>query len=119
MPEGALIMFLHDWADVPVMFVRSFTETNYNTITVSSAILMLATWAHTRLYVFPQIIYTFSNYTCFNQIKSYRSYYYLIELGALQILHIYWFYVIVKALTKYIRKGKIDDPQNEKLVKKY
>jgi len=50
---GAVIMFLHDWADCPTSFVRCFTETTLTPITLVSAAGMVTVWGYTRLYVLP------------------------------------------------------------------
>lgn len=54
---GAVVMFLHDWADIFTSFVRCFTETTLTPLSVVSALGMTISWFYTRLYVFPQLIY--------------------------------------------------------------
>jgi hypothetical protein len=46
-------MHLHDWADIPTQFVRCFTETEYVTPSIISAVLMTLSWFYTRLWIFP------------------------------------------------------------------
>lgn len=55
-PEGAIIMHLHDFADVPTQLVRCFVETTFVPAAVFGAVSMLISWGYTRLYVFPFII---------------------------------------------------------------
>jgi ceramide synthetase len=50
---GGIVMHLHDWADIPTQFVRTFTETEYTTPSIISAILMTISWFYTRLIVYP------------------------------------------------------------------
>jgi hypothetical protein len=50
---GAMIMFLHDWADVFASLVRCFTETTLDMISLVSVTGMATSWAYTRLYIFP------------------------------------------------------------------
>ena len=50
---GALIMYLHDLADIPVAATKMFAETKFKPLTVVSGLTMDAVWAYTRLYVFP------------------------------------------------------------------
>lgn len=50
---GAIIMYLHDWADIPCSFVRCFSETVFVAPALISAALMVVFWFYTRLIVFP------------------------------------------------------------------
>jgi ceramide synthetase len=50
---GLIIMYLHDWADIPCSFVRCFSETVFSNITIISAVSMVILWFYSRLYVFP------------------------------------------------------------------
>lgn len=54
---GSVIMFMHDWADLPTMMVRIFVETSHTNIASFFAVLMALTWGYSRLVIFPQIIY--------------------------------------------------------------
>lgn len=50
-------MFLHDWADIFTSFTRCFVETTITPLAVLSAGGMAVSWAYTRLFVFPFVIY--------------------------------------------------------------
>ena len=54
---GSSIMFLHDIADIFTSFVRCFTETTLVSILLVNAVGMTFSWAYTRLFVFPMMIY--------------------------------------------------------------
>jgi hypothetical protein len=51
--SGAIVMFLHDWADVPCGFTRCFSETIYQAPTIFFGLVMAVLWFYTRLIVFP------------------------------------------------------------------
>lgn len=55
--SGAIIMFLHDWADIPTSLLQCFVETTYEKITIFSSVMMMLVWFYTRLIIFPQVIY--------------------------------------------------------------
>jgi len=101
---GLVIMFLHDWADVFTSFVRCFTETTLISFTLISAFGMTVSWAYTRLVIFPQIIF----YACFSGVDIYQGAGFIGDkfLGSLLIvlfiLHIYWFYVLIKSIKKFV-----------------
>ena len=56
---GAIVMFLHDIADIPTQFVRCFSETTKFKTTICSVVGMIVTWFYTRILVFPYCIYQF------------------------------------------------------------
>ena len=50
---GAVIMYLHDWADMSVSFCKILTNTNYDTVTAVIFIHGVGWWFYTRIYVLP------------------------------------------------------------------
>lgn len=109
---GAAIMYLHDWADIFTSLVRCFTETTIINMSVFSALGMTLSWAYTRLYVFPYLIY----YSCFRQ-DMYHGANFIGDkfLGCLliilYILHVYWFILLIKSIKRFVKVGKADDLQ--------
>lgn len=115
---GLIIMFLHDWADIPTAAVRCWTETKYTNIAVASAVSMAVVWLYSRLFIFPQIIYQIMH------VEVYEGQFPIVlqfcgfMLIALQVLHFYWFYVLYLSFAKYFKKGQIDDLQKKVVDKK-
>ena len=110
--SGAIIMYLHDIADVFTSGIRAFAETTYSKISVFFAIMMTVSWFYTRILVFPLVIYesTFATvYADSNDIITRPLMHLKLFLIILQVLHVYWFYVLLLALNKYLSKGKIAD----------
>lgn len=58
--SGVIIMYLHDWADIPVALLRCFVETTFEKVVTFGAAFMILVWFHTRLFVFPQVIWATS-----------------------------------------------------------
>lgn len=116
---GSVIMYLHDWADVFTSFVRCFTETTLTPLSVASALGMLLSWFYTRLWVFPQVIY----WSCFHK-DIYHGAGFVSDkffgslLSILFILHVYWFFVLLKSIQKFIKVGKAEDLQQRVEKKK-
>lgn len=106
--SGAIIMYLHDWADIPCSFVRCFTETVFVIPVIISAAGMLILWFYTRLIVFPfTIYYTYVDVS--NGEFPIFKYFTGSMLVCLLILHYYWFYVLLMSINKYVSKGKVED----------
>ena len=59
---GAPVIFLHNWADVVVSWTRIWGETEHKAIALSSLGFSQIVWAYTRLWVFPQLIYSSTIY---------------------------------------------------------
>jgi hypothetical protein len=106
-------MYLHDWADIFTQFVRVFTETTFVLPTLLSAIGMTISWGYTRLYVFPQVIWACGIGQVYKGRRFYSEDYLVYQLCILLILHIYWYYVLLRSLGKFIFKGKIEDYQQK------
>ena len=109
---GSIIMYLHDLADIFTSGVRTFTETNCNKLSTFFAVMMTLSWLYTRLIVFPIVIYETAFVTTYadqNDVVQNTLLHLKIFLIVLLVLHVYWFYVLLKALKKYITRGKIED----------
>ena len=50
---GSLIMFLHDWADVPTTFLKCVCEIEFKELVWTASIFNIWCWGYSRLYVFP------------------------------------------------------------------
>ena len=110
--EGALIMFIHCIADIPCSFARAFVETDYSTPTALSAVAMAVSWAYSRLYVFPKLLLViYWSETIYKGTGFISERYSLVSLTTLFILHVYWFGILMKSLSKYVLGGGLKDDQ--------
>jgi hypothetical protein len=55
---GAVISYLHDIADIFTQSSRVLIESNYKSLTYVSFGFLIISWFETRLYMFPQLIYS-------------------------------------------------------------
>ena len=116
---GATVLFLHDIADIFTCFVRCICETTLTNVTLGSVACMLISWFYTRLLMLPYIISILFFYTA--DIYHGKGFWILkflcVHLSTLFILHMYWFYLMVSAIQKFAKSGKLQEPEDDKLKK--
>ena len=111
-PGGAVIMYLHDWADIFTSIVRCFTETTILPMTLVGITGMATSWAWTRLIIFPQAIYASCfKYDIYKGAGFMSAHFIGFLLSILFLLHVHWFIIMCKSINKYITKGKAEDLQ--------
>ena len=124
--HGSVIMFLHDWADIPTALTKTFVETTFKKATWLGGILVLFLWAYSRLVVFPQIVYfcaylppydeTFQLYIhgqpIYNSGLSSIMFGSSVFLFSLCILHVYWYVLFIRSIYRAAVYDKIEDPQH-------
>jgi len=115
---GAVVLFVHDIADVVGYAVKCAVDTNYTALTLSIYVTLLASWGYTRLYVFPFFVlrtimiegkalipqehYNRAGYWCFEWM-----------LSILQILHVYWYGLFILMGIAFLSTGKTEDIQHK------
>ncbi len=106
---GAVVMYLHDIADIFTQYVRCFCETTYSTLTLFNALGMTATWFYTRILILPYIIYAsrITQPDIFHGMGFFTLNFLNIHLCILFVLHVYWFGLLIKAISKFAMGGKL------------
>jgi ceramide synthetase len=111
---GALVLFLHDIADVTAYAVKAVVDTRYTALTLSCYGALLAAWGYTRLYVFPFFVISKATVpvaegesASFAWITSYAM------LLVLQGLHIYWYTLFLIMGYRFAISGKTVDIQQK------
>lgn len=104
---GSIIMFMHDWADVPTSGIKCWSETVFLTPTLISLGFMSTLWLYTRIYLFPYVIYEAYRVDPYEGNFPIVSSFCCIMLTSLFILHVYWFCILMIGVKKYVKKGKI------------
>jgi len=112
-----LILVTHDVSDFCVYLTRVFVDTNNTKATVVSYSLLMTSWIYTRLFIFPyELIYWGTYYSI-----AFEEIYGIWLMGAmlhfLLVLHIYWFYLLIKMGMRFAKKGTTKDLQHN-LTKK-
>lgn len=112
LPVSLMILYTHDISDAFVCLVRVFVDTKHKYITFVCYVLLMISWVYTRLYVFPFDLIRIGTYH--NPVP--HEIYGMGILGAmahiLVVLHIYWFYLLVKMGIKFIKTSTPSDLQN-------
>ena len=104
---GVTIMYLHDIADLPASLTRVFSETRFKLLTVVVFLITVVAWLLTRLLYLPYLVYQCYKYKPINSFSNIE-----ILLGFLSILvllHTFWFYMFMKILFNFSKKGETDD----------
>ena len=112
MGVGCMIAYLHDIADIFANLIKCISTTHFDKAVVPVFVLMMVTWAWTRLYVLPQIVLFIFRYdneelSLFVKING-------VFLSVLIFLHFFWFSLFIKMLYVKARTGVAEDIQNAK-----
>uniref|UniRef100_A0A7S0K9L3 TLC domain-containing protein n=1 Tax=Leptocylindrus aporus TaxID=1398097 RepID=A0A7S0K9L3_9STRA len=120
---GSMIFMIHDISDVPVDLSKLANFVKAKTLTVICFITLLVFWLSCRLIVFPFVIFrsiwtesaliinTSSlggvNYLCLRLLFSSL-------IGSLILLHVYWFFLLIRILLVLAFKGETHDLSEHK-----
>ena len=106
-----LVLFSHDLSDILVYGIRMFVDTNKTKVTFAIYILLVMSWAYTRLFIFPTEIIYWATYQA--NVEIYGLWVMGAMLHFLLVLHIYWFCLLIKMGVKFIKKGRPQDTQHD------
>jgi hypothetical protein len=109
---GGVIAIVHDISDILVSFTRIFAESEYKKTTASIFILTLISWAYSRLYILPYIIYVIWEVPVF-AVSPILKQIFIFLLLCLMGLHIYWFVLCSKIMLNFFTLGVTEDLQNK------
>jgi hypothetical protein len=125
---GSIIMYMHDLVEPPLNISKIFAETKANKIvTMASVAVLWLVWGWSRIVVFPQIIYRGIYIEAPKQIypnrdieshldrKKYEQTSFVVHcsmvfLAFLEVLHLWWFYLLTTSIYTVATKGEIKDP---------
>ncbi|XP_051989683.1 ceramide synthase 2 [Xyrauchen texanus] len=106
---GTLVMLLHDSSDILLESGKMFNYAEWKKTCDPLFVLFAVVFLFTRLVVFPsKIIYT-TLVLSMEEYEPFMGYYFFnVLLMVLQVLHIYWAYLILKMVYKFLFFGKLD-----------
>ncbi|DAZ93284.1 TPA: LOW QUALITY PROTEIN: hypothetical protein N0F65_001123 [Lagenidium giganteum] len=114
--NSALVVFVHDIGDVSGYAIKAFVDTRHTMVVVALYFVLLASWAYTRLYIFPfHLVY--NTLLVAPQIHANLSMFFHnamnIMLCMLQCLHVYWYALFLKMGYALANKGVHEDIQQQ------
>ncbi|ROL51519.1 Ceramide synthase 2 [Anabarilius grahami] len=106
---GTLVMLVHDSSDFLLESAKMFNYAGWKKTCDSLFVIFAAVFLVTRLVVFPsKIIYT-TLVLSMEVFEPFMGYYFFNALLlVLQALHIYWAYLILRMIYKFLFLGKLD-----------
>lgn len=106
---GLLVLVVHDVADI---FLESGKMCNYLGMDDGSTgffVLLIITWIISRLYYFPVKVIRSVYYEHYLMFDAPYCFYFTWLLCVLLVLHVYWFYLILKSFRKSLKSGRTID----------
>jgi ceramide synthetase len=115
LPVAALILLIHDIADIFVYGARLFLDTKYVSVAFMSYLGLLTAFIYGRLIVFPFWLIWYAvwfNYDYYQEVPGFWLM--AVMLHFLLLLHIYWFFLLLGLGYNYVFKGKATDMHGAK-----
>lgn len=111
---GALVAFVHDIGDVTGYAIKAVVDMGITPLTVVMYIILLISWAYSRLFVFPDMIY--HGVVILPDVNPSVSMVFLhpmnTMLSMLLLLHVYWYMLFIVMGYTLLKTGKQEDIQN-------
>ncbi|KRX00804.1 hypothetical protein PPERSA_01983 [Pseudocohnilembus persalinus] len=114
---GVMVLLVHDISDITTALFKLYGIFRSDYLLYVNTANMMISWFYTRLYAFPlRVIMPFIDYYRQLYIESeqdlpkqltYYSYIYMLGLVfLLQLLHIYWFLIMITMLKQHLKRHK-------------
>ena len=121
---GSMIFLIHDLSDVPIDMSKLANFVKWKITTITCFVVMVLLWVVTRLTIFPFVIFRsvlFESYE-YMVVKGkldpalYEAYCYIFYalLGALVLLHVTWFLILLRIGWTLVSKGETHDYSEHK-----
>ncbi|XP_037360744.1 ceramide synthase 4 [Talpa occidentalis] len=108
---GSLVLLLHDCADYLLEACKMFNYTESRKVCDALFLLFALVFIYTRLVLFPtQILYTtlYESITVIQARPFFGYYFFNALLMLLQLLHVFWSYLIVRMLFSFTNQGQME-----------
>jgi ceramide synthetase len=109
---GTLVLLVHDVADPFLEAAKLFNYAAVQWACDSCFVIFALTFAVTRLYVFPRYVIYSTMYESYNEAIGLMPlgswYFFNALLLILLVLHMYWFFLIVRMVYRFVIVGKVE-----------
>lgn len=107
---GAVVLLLHDCSDYLLEGCKILNYAHFRRGCDALFIMFALVFFYTRLIFFPtQVIYTSVYDSIKNSGPFFGYYFFIVLLVMLQILHVYWFCLILRMLYSFLHKGQMTE----------
>ncbi|KAG7384403.1 Ceramide synthase 6 [Phytophthora boehmeriae] len=113
---GSLVVFTHDLGDVTGYGIKSIVDTGHTPLVVVMYLVLLVSWAYTRLYVFPMhLIYSTMVELPLKHPDYVGAFVHpmVAMLCMLEVLHVYWYSLFIVMGYALVNKGVAEDIQQK------
>jgi hypothetical protein len=121
---GSMIFLIHDLSDVPIDMSKLANFVKWKTTTIICFVVMVLMWVVTRLTIFPFVIFRSVLFESYEYMvvtgtldpALYEAYCYIFYslLGALVLLHVTWFLILLRIGWTLVSKGETHDYSEHK-----
>lgn len=121
---GSMIFLIHDLSDVPIDMSKLANFVKWKTTTIICFVVMVLMWVVTRLTIFPFVVFRSVLFESYENLvvrgtmdpALYEAYYivFYLLLGALLLLHITWFLILLRIGWALVSKGETHDYSEHK-----
>ena len=119
-----MIFLIHDLSDVPIDMSKLANFVKWKTTTIICFVVMVLMWVVTRLTIFPFVVFRSVLFESYENLvvrgtmdpALYEAYYivFYLLLGALLLLHITWFLILLRIGWALVSKGETHDYSEHK-----
>lgn len=110
---GGVILLLHDLSDIFLCLVKVFYYTKCQKLSSIAFGTFALVFAYCRLYWFPQVIYAYWFVRPAILPATVSHWANTLMLTALQLLHVYWFMLIIRMTIRLLRNSKSGDVRSD------
>jgi hypothetical protein len=109
---GLIVNYIHDVSEIPIYLGRILLKTKNTLLILINYFAILFSYFYYRIYMF--VFYViYPTYIYSSKVGKYKSQYFLISFGILELLHIYWYFMILYMGYRIIFKNNREDVQQK------
>lgn len=105
---GVLVLVVHDASDPFLELAKLLNYARFQRLCDACFVCFAVTFGVTRLYVYPFHVFWSAYFESYAEIGYWNSWgIFNALLGVLQLLHLYWFWIIVRMVYGFLAAGKV------------